>query len=371
MYARHCLIVAICLAALPPAIAAPEKEKLAAPAPEFSVLFSEWKGLIEKLTQIRQRFQLDPNADKKALEAQFNETLEAAKAMSPKLTEAAEAAYLAAPNKNRELDDFLLASLKGLVAGDDFEEAAKLAKILTDNNFENNALNYLAGMAFFATNDFENAGKYLKLASDSGNIDRTGRGYLNSIDKYKVLWEREKAIRAAEDKADNLPKVKLTTSKGDIVLLVLENEAPNTAANFISLVEKKYYDGLKFHRVIPGFMAQGGDPNGDGSGGPGYTIPDECRQSNHRIHFRGSLSMAKTAAPDSGGSQFFLTFVPTPHLDGQHTVFGRVIEGFDVLAKLQRIQPGEAGTPDKIVKAEVLKKRKHKYDPIKRLDKDK
>ncbi|MBI3839342.1 MAG: peptidylprolyl isomerase [Planctomycetia bacterium] len=224
-------------------------------------------------------------------------------------------------------------------------------------------------MAFFATNDFENAGKYLKLASDSGNIDQNGKRYLNSIDNYKVLWEREKAIRAVEDKVDNLPKVKLTTTKGDIVILVLENEAPNTAANFISLVEKKFYDGLKFHRVIPGFMAQGGDPKGDGSGGPGYTIPDECRQDNHRIHFRGSLSMAKGKDPDTGGSQFFLTFLPTPHLDGKHTVFGRVIEGFDVLPKLLRIQPGEPGTPDKIVKAEVLRKRKHKYDPIKRLDK--
>jgi cyclophilin family peptidyl-prolyl cis-trans isomerase len=207
------------------------------------------------------------------------------------------------------------------------------------------------------------------LANDSGNIDQTGRRYLSSIDKYKVLWEREKAIRAEEEKADDLPKVKFTTSKGDIVILVLENEAPNTTANFINLVEKKFYDGLKFHRVIAGFMAQGGDPKGDGSGGPGYTIPDECRQNNHRIHFRGSLSMAKTAAPDTGGSQFFLTFVPTGHLDGQHTVFGRVIEGFDVLAKLQRIEPGGPGTPDKIVKAEVLRKRKHKYDPLKRVDK--
>ena len=89
-------------------------------------------------------------------------------------------------------------------------------------------------------------------------------------------------------------------------------------------------------------MAQGGDPKGDGSGGPGYTIPDECRQENHRNHFRGSLSMAKTAEPDTGGSQFFLTFVPTSHLDGKHTVFGRVIEGMDVLAKLQQHRAGRA-----------------------------
>ena len=128
-----------------------------------------------------------------------------------------------------------------------------------------------------------------------------------------------------------MPKVKLDTNKGDIVIALFENEAPIATANFLDLVEKKFYDGLTFHRVLPGFMAQGGDPKGDGSGGPGYTIPDECRQENHRTHFRGSLSMAKTPEPDTGGSQFFLTFVPTSHLDGKHTVFGRVIEGMDVL----------------------------------------
>ena len=126
-------------------------------------------------------------------------------------------------------------------------------------------------------------------------------------------------------------------------------------------MQKKYYDGLKFHRVLAGFMAQGGDPKGDGSGGPGYTIPDECRQENHRNHFRGSTSMAKSAEPDS---QFFLTFVPTSHLDGKHTVFGRVVEGIDVLAKLQKIEPGTPGTPDKIEKAVVLSKRSHKYEVL-------
>jgi cyclophilin family peptidyl-prolyl cis-trans isomerase len=158
--------------------------------------------------------------------------------------------------------------------------------------------------------------------------------------------------------------VKLETSKGDVVIELFEDQAPNTVANFISLVEKKFYDGLSFHRVIPGFMAQGGDPNGDGSGGPKYTIPDEVSNPDHREHFRGSLSMAKTQAPDSGGSQFFLCFVPTSHLDGLHTVFGRVVEGLDVLAKLERTEgvPGKP-VPDKIIKATVISKRDHAYEP--------
>ncbi|MBI2826059.1 MAG: peptidylprolyl isomerase [Planctomycetia bacterium] len=164
-----------------------------------------------------------------------------------------------------------------------------------------------------------------------------------------------------------MPRVLLQTSKGDIVLELFENEAPNTVANFVSLVEKGFYDGLSFHRVLPGFMAQGGDPKGDGSGGPGYTIACECYTPNHRQHFRGSLSMAH-AGKDTGGSQFFLTFVPTPHLDeaqAPHTVFGRVIEGMDVLTALTRRDPTKQNQPDadKIIKATVLRKRDHAYEP--------
>jgi cyclophilin family peptidyl-prolyl cis-trans isomerase len=149
------------------------------------------------------------------------------------------------------------------------------------------------------------------------------------------------------------------------VIELFENEAPNTTANFISLVEKGFYNGLKFHRVIPGFMAQGGCPRGDGTSGPGYTIDCETTAENHRKHFRGTLSMAH-AGPNTGGSQFFLTFVPTPHLDGKHTVFGRVIEGMDVLAKIQRTEEvTRRGPPDKIIKAEVIRKRDHDYVPKK------
>jgi cyclophilin family peptidyl-prolyl cis-trans isomerase len=155
----------------------------------------------------------------------------------------------------------------------------------------------------------------------------------------------------------------LKTSKGNITLELFENEAPNTVANFITLVEKGFYKDVPFHRVLEHFMAQGGDPTGTGGGGPGYTIPDECNRPDHRLHFRGSLSMAKTAAPDTGGSQFFLCFIPTSHLDGVHTVFGRVIAGMDVLAKLQRRNPEDrtVGAADKIIEATVIRKRPHEY----------
>jgi cyclophilin family peptidyl-prolyl cis-trans isomerase len=152
-----------------------------------------------------------------------------------------------------------------------------------------------------------------------------------------------------------------------MVVELFENEAPNTVANFVALVDKGFYDGTPFHRVIGGFMAQGGDPTGTGTGGPGHAIACECGKPGARKHFLGSLSMAH-AGKNTGGSQFFLTFRPTEHLDDKHTVFGRVIEGLDVLPKIRRTQDAEGRTvegvePDRIVKAVMVRKRNHPYEP--------
>ncbi|MBR7553299.1 peptidylprolyl isomerase [Allobacillus sp. GCM10007491] len=114
---------------------------------------------------------------------------------------------------------------------------------------------------------------------------------------------------------------------------LFEKDAPGTVENFVSLAQKNFYDGLTFHRVIPGFVIQGGDPNGNGTGGPGYTIKCET-EGNPNKHERGSLSMAH-AGKDTGGSQFFICFEAQPHLDGVHTVFGKVVDGMDVVDRVK------------------------------------
>ena len=117
-------------------------------------------------------------------------------------------------------------------------------------------------------------------------------------------------------------------------LEMFPKEAPGTVANFRKLAEEGFYNGLTFHRVIPGFMIQGGCPQGTGTGGPGYTIPCEVEQNPHR-HLRGSLSMAHRGR-NTGGSQFFICHAAQPHLDGQHTVFGQVTEGLDVVDRIKQ-----------------------------------
>jgi cyclophilin family peptidyl-prolyl cis-trans isomerase len=225
----------------------------------------------------------------------------------------------------------------------------------------------MAAQAAMALSRPDEAAAWLTKAGKAGAPQAQIQKAAAAIDRERPKVAAEMTKRQAEAAADDLPRVRISTSVGDVVVELFENEAPNTVANFISLVEKGFYDGTPFHRVIAGFMAQGGDPTGTGTGGPGYTIACEVDAPDARQHFRGTLSMAH-AGRDTGGSQFFLTFRPTDHLDGKHTVFGRVIEGFDVLPKLMRTtddqgRPVAGVQPDTIVKAEVLRKRNHPYVP--------
>lgn len=152
------------------------------------------------------------------------------------------------------------------------------------------------------------------------------------------------------------PVVTITMNTGDVIKAELYPEiAPNTVNNFISLIKKGYYDGLIFHRVIKGFMIQGGCPDGTGTGGPGYSIKGEFSQNgfkNDLKHDAGVLSMARTMMPNSAGSQFFIMHKNSPHLDGAYAAFGKVIEGMDVVNK---IADSDTDYSDKPLEAQIMK----------------
>ncbi|MBM4068136.1 MAG: peptidylprolyl isomerase [Planctomycetes bacterium] len=208
------------------------------------------------------------------------------------------------------------------------------------------------------------------------------------------MLKQEARLRQADRDRDDLPRVRFTiehrkfvldngkpTAKidarpgGEVVVELFEDQAPNTVANFIDLVEKKFYDGTKFCLAEPASLVLGGcprtknaDPADDGTGGPGYYIADEIKVKNSRKHFRGSLCMANSNRPDTAGSQFYFTLTPQPNMNGIFTVFGRVIKGQDVV---DRITPGRTNLEvgpygriipgDVIVRAEVVRKRPHVY----------
>ncbi|MES0371517.1 MAG: peptidylprolyl isomerase [Mariprofundaceae bacterium] len=163
-----------------------------------------------------------------------------------------------------------------------------------------------------------------------------GYGKSVNVSKEKVEKTMSKAPKKAPLAADkDLPEgnhVLIETDLGDIKIELLPDVAPNTVANFKVLSNNGYYDGIIFHRVIPGFMAQGGDPSGTGTSGPGYSVKAEFNETKH---VRGTVAMARTSDPDSAGSQFYICFGPQPHLDRQYTVFGQVVEGLDVVDELK------------------------------------
>lgn len=385
-------VLLACFAASAPALlaaqeesAAPEKPAAEKPAPEkpapekpaaeqagksaaevYQEKFDEWRNLLGELRRLQAEYGKAEQDQLPQIRQRWNELIARGEALLPELEEAGRLAYEAAPQQDRELERFLVDVLHDDVLHDRYEQAARVSQTLIENGCDVDQVFDDGGVAAFAVNDYERAEKYLKRAEEEGVLSEKGQQFKDVLPEYKKLWEEEKKLREKEAN-ENLPRVRISTTKGDMVVELFENEAPETVGNFISLVEKGFYDGLTFHRVLPQFMAQGGCPKGDGTGGPGYNIYCECYKPEHRKHFRGSLSMAH-AGRDTGGSQFFITFVPTPFLNGKHTVFGRVVEGMDVLSKLQRIDPSAEGPkpePDKMVKVEVIRKRDHEYKPHK------
>lgn len=153
-------------------------------------------------------------------------------------------------------------------------------------------------------------------------------------------------------------RVLVKTNKGDITMQVYASKTPVTAANFLNLARRGYYNNVVFHRVIPNFMVQTGDPTGTGMGTPGYAFDDECLPSL-KHDSAGILSMARTARPNTNGSQFFITHRATPHLDGQHTVFGKVLKGQDVVNSIEQGDKIEKiefiDSPDEALKAQESK----------------
>lgn len=329
----------------------------------FAKAQQDLKRLIGELAALQAEYQ-QPGADKQRIEDRFNAARDEARAAAASLETSATAVVLAEP-ENEAAVQVVRDVIQGAMASDDPLKALAVAETLRGAEAADGPTLLAGATAAMTVSKLDQAAEFVKAAAAAG----VNPGKIESLERAlaaeRPKVEAEMAKRAAEAEADDLPRVKIETTKGTIVVELFENEAANTVANFISLVESHYYDGTPFHRVIPQFMAQGGDPTGTGTGGPGYAIACECDRPDARKHFLGSLSMAH-AGKNTGGSQFFLTFRPTEHLDERHTVFGRVIEGFDVLPKLQRTEGERAGgEPDTILKAGVLRKRSHDYAPEK------
>lgn len=351
-------------------------------AASFAAAVNDYKKSHRAIEDLRSEFQVAPQAQRESINQRLKTLVDQTQPKVNTMVEAAIEAYKANPGSDKEVTKLLLTVVEYQMVGqgakgggDDYEAALPILEALIAGGHDKQELPAWAFFAAIVTNQHDLADKYAALCEKPGAFEPSegssqpghetlgiARSFFAQRAQARKQWETEAATRAAEAEADDLPRVKMVTSKGEIVIELFENEAPTAVANFITLVKKGYYDDIVFHRVLSRFMAQGGDPTGSGSGGPGYNINCECSNPGARKHFRGTLSMAH-AGPNTGGSQFFLTFLPTGHLDGQHTVYGRVIEGFGVLGALNRVNPGAGGpAPDKIISAEVIRDRGHAYE---------
>ena len=361
----------------------------AAAKADFDQRFEAYKDAARRIEALQSDFQTADPAAREQINSQLRDAVAAAKQSLNAMVDSATALYRAAPNADPQITELLTTvakfysvgespqSEKGVVnGGDNYERALPIDDALGIGGAGEKRLALWGVLADFDTSGNDVAQKYLDAAKESGvlahpqtledPVDQQAMAsvlqYAGLMDKYRQLWAEEQAIRAAEAAANDLPRVKLATTKGDIVVELFENEAPQATANFVTLAKSGFYNDVGLPRVVPRVMPQGGAPDGDGTGGPGDALRGECQEPNARHHFRGSLSMAHTGR-DTGGSQFFLTFVPTTHLDGKHTVFGRVVEGIEVLGELQKRDPQEpsATPPDRIITAEVIRDRGHEY----------
>jgi cyclophilin family peptidyl-prolyl cis-trans isomerase len=266
-----------------------------------------------------------------------------------------EAAYTLAPGVSRIASRLYEIS----VQSNGYARALELAEAEVARRGDRPDGYLMRGQIRMALQDLDAAVADLARAGTFTLDSRTGRMADAILDQAKALqaaWTAEAAARKRDEAKGDLPRAEIVTERGRIVVELFEDDAPNTVANFLSLAEGRFFDGMRFHRVLGDFMAQAGDPfsrNPEepriGSGGPGYRIQT---QTGERHHWRGTLSMAN-AGKDTDGSQFFITVKPVPHLDGKHAVFGRVLEGQDVV---ERLKPW-----DLITSIRVLRKREHPY----------
>jgi peptidylprolyl isomerase len=225
------------------------------------------------------------------------------------------------------------------------------------------------GRSAMTVGDFALARKIYE-SLDPDDLEDVDKTLIARADVIETEWQKEKQLFDKEAQADRLPRVKLVTTRGEILVELFIDQAPSTVANFIKLVDAGYYDGLDFYQVVDHLLALTGDENGDGSGSTGKYLQDEHQREDARAAVRGSLVMAKIPlekvgefVPNSGSAQFAILYLPITSIAEQQTVFGRVIEGMDVVGSLRRVDPNKKKgkgeivmPPDRVLSATVVRR---------------
>ena len=358
---------------LPEQPISPEQEALFA---EFEAKRKIWEQTLKEMKTIQIMHSNGVDKSAKSMD-RFYELRDRARGELNDLFKAAEAFFM------ERQDEYNTVSLLATVidyrrSSSYYDDSFNVAKRLIEVGVNMPFLEQMAGRSAFVEGQFDEV-----LPIYQRYVDSNGPEKLEDVDKmivgllnfYPPWWEEELKARAADEAAGDLPRVLLETTSGPVILELFEDQAPNTVANFIQLVESGFYDESEFYQVVDDLLALGGDPTGDGSGTSGRFLPDEHDRPDRRRIFRGSIFMAKRqTAPDSGkmvpnsaSSQFAIALMPIVPKELEQTVFGRVVEGMDVVCSFRRVDPTKKKEqqvllpPDRIISAKVLRKRDHEY----------
>ncbi|WP_068142616.1 peptidylprolyl isomerase [Roseimaritima ulvae] len=282
------------------------------------------------------------------------------------------------PNGGDFLKSFLAQTVAHRGHVDWYENLAKPVEMLEEFLSErvDSEFHSIAGRAQVVAGNFEQASRHLQLALQTEKPLDCDLRLLGTLDRLAAAWNAEQERLASDP--DDLPLVEIETTRGKMLIELYEDQAPNTVANFIQLVDQGFYDELPFYQVVDHLFAMTGDPYGDGSGDSGHHIADEADHPDARSPLRGSLVMAKLPVPgdpqgrtvdDSASSQFMILLLPLELPAGKYTTFGRVIEGLPAVSYFTRLDPTKKTDknevkmpPDRILTAKVVRKRDHDYE---------
>ncbi len=342
----------------------------------YKAIQTEFRDHLKIMREAQVRYHLsEDNKNDKKFRREWAELCDKGRPLAAKAYAAMLKKFTDNPSKNLPLGNFLAELLERNALDSRFEGMLDLGLTLQANGISNEKVIEAIALSAVAENKFDVAKPWIEKHLRESEKPRPFLGAIyDNTDALNNDWAEELRLREEDAKGEPLPQVSILTTKGEIVVELFENQAPETVANFIHLVEEGFFDGLTFHRVIEHFMAQTGCPYGDGSGGPGYAIYGETQKPNARKYFRGTLGMAlSNGDANSGGSQFFICYVPAFNLNGQYTAFGRIVKGMEVIGNFSKVDPdekkkeGEAPPPmlDEIIEAKVISKRKHEYKPNK------
>jgi cyclophilin family peptidyl-prolyl cis-trans isomerase len=349
-----------------------------AETPRFKLAIEQFREQIKQMRFAEIRFHNAEASQERQLRDEFYRIRETIAPMHLELLNAGLAEYTTDPANKQLLGKALFESLERNFKKDNYDGLLPLAKGLYETRYPNPELSRIYLLCCIAANEHDQARALITDLTTSNQQLAELDLIRIQLEKLKENWESELKARERDAQGEPLPQAKIMTTKGEIVIELFENDAPEAVASFISLAEQGFYNYLDFFLVVDRFAAQTGCPNEDGTGGPGFMLPNEDDKPTARNVFRGSLVLARLPnQPNSGGSQFFFAFMPMLASEQQkYTVFGRVLSGMNNLAALNRIDPTKKKeekeneeseekktTPDEIISVEILRKRDHKYEP--------